>query len=119
MNVSEIGHGLKNTKQNFKAGKTKFAFDAWKQLTNDKWIINTIVGYKLEVNIPPIQVNAPRPYKFSPKERTEIHLEIQKFLKQNVIEENGEFISNIFYRSITNNKIRIILNLKPFNKITF
>ena len=30
--------------------------------------------------------------------------------------EEGEYISNIFYRNKSNNSIRLILNLKPFNE---
>ncbi|XP_052234246.1 uncharacterized protein LOC127846782 isoform X1 [Dreissena polymorpha] len=61
------------------------------------------------------------PYQFNEREKQSIQREIDMFLKTGIIEEienrpyDGEFISNIFYRPKSNDKIRIILNLKPFN----
>ena len=61
------------------------------------------------------------PYQFNERKKQSIQREIDMFLKTGIIEEienrpyDGEFISNIFYRPKSNDKIRIILNLKPFN----
>ena len=74
------------------------------------------------MNRSPVQNITPKPYKFTPEETQLIQAELNKFLNTNIIEEvinepeQGEFISNIFYRPKPNNKIRIILNLKPFNE---
>ena len=113
---------LKNTKENFQAGKVRHELEKWKQITKDQWILNTILGYKLEVTSLPVQSKAPLPYKFNQQETELITVEIKKFLNKGIIEmvdnapEAGEFISNIFYRPKPENKIRIILNLKPFNE---
>jgi hypothetical protein len=120
-NVSVKNIILQNTKQNFKAGKVKTELKHWMNITKDEWILNTIQGYRLEVNRSPCQITTPRPYKFNQSEITQIQTELNTFLQVNIIEEvdsvpeEGEFISNIFYRPKPNNAIRIILNLKPFN----
>ena len=69
----------------------------------------------------PIQGNIPKPLKFSISEQKEIDKEIDRFLKCKIIEKvydstHGEYISNIFFRPKKDGKIRIILNLKNFNK---
>ena len=69
----------------------------------------------------PIQSNIPKPLKFSISEQKEIDNEIDRFLKCKIIEKvydstHGEYISNIFFRPKKDGKIRIILNLKNFNK---
>ncbi|WAR26944.1 hypothetical protein MAR_012648, partial [Mya arenaria] len=107
---------LLNTKENFKAGKTKLAFKKWATLTNNKWILDTISG---EI---PRQYKIPKPYRFTESEKHAINVELEKFLDANIIEEVGsahamrEFISNIFFRPKSNGKIRIILNLRLFNE---
>ncbi|WAR17161.1 hypothetical protein MAR_031755, partial [Mya arenaria] len=102
-------------------GKTKLAFKKWATLTNNKWILHTISGYKIELGEIPRQYKIPKPYQFTESEKHAINIELEKFLDENIIEEVGsahemEFISNIFFRPKSNGKIRIILNLKLFNE---
>jgi len=63
---------LQNTKQNFKAGKVKTELKHWMNITKDEWILNTIQGYRLEVNRSPCQTTTPRPYKFNQSEITQM-----------------------------------------------
>ena len=69
----------------------------------------------------PSQKVIPKPIKFSHEEQEQINKEIDRFLECGIIEKvneinEGEFISNIFFRPKKDGKIRIILNLKNLNK---
>ena len=69
----------------------------------------------------PSQKVIPKPIKFSHEEQEQINKEIDSFLECGIIEKineinEGEFISNIFFRPKKDGKIRIILNLKNLNK---
>ena len=102
------------------AGKTKSFRQNWHDLTTDSWIRNTIDGYKVEMENLPIQIFQPKPSKFSKEEQKLIDVEIDRFIKCQIIEpvdsnDRHEFISNIFFRPKKDGKIRIILNLKNFN----
>ena len=112
---------LQNTPENFEAGKTKNFKDNWFKITYDKFIRNTIGGYKDEMDDIPIQTVIPKPIQFSSEEHDKISKEIERFLECKIIEEvneatDGEYISNIFFRPKKDGKIRIILNLKSLNK---
>ena len=112
---------LRNTPENFMAGKTALNINKWLKITSDKWILKTICGYTVEVTARPYQKQIPKPIKFSDIEQLQINAELDSFLKKGIIEpvqnpEKGEFYSNIFIRAKPDGGIRIILNLKPFNK---
>ena len=114
---------LINTPENFSAGKTRFFIENWKKLTSDKWIIQTISGYKIELDNMPFQTSIPKPLSFNDSDQKLIEAEIERFLKANIIERvsddddsDNEFISNIFFRPKKDGRIRIILNLKTFNE---
>lgn len=69
----------------------------------------------------PTQNFIPKPLKFSCEEQQKIDKEIARFLQCKIIEkvdkvEDNEFISNIFFRPKKDGRVRIILNLKSFNK---
>lgn len=111
---------LTNTIDNFVAGKTRFHVNNWLKLTNDKWILQTICGYHVELTMFPDQKTIPKPLKFDEIEQDNISVEINRFLKCGIIEEvqhasDNEYISNIFTRPKKEGKIRVILNLKQFN----
>ena len=112
---------LINNPENFRAGKTKNFKGNWFKLTHDKWIRDTISGYRVEVEEVPKQFNIPNPIKFSDEEQSKIDSEVNRFIKCKIIEKateahNNEFISNIFFRPKKDGKVRIILNLKNFNE---
>lgn len=113
---------MENTTENFHAGKTKLYKEKWFEITRDSWIRNTICrGYKVELDEVPNQMSLPQPLKFTPEDQKKIDTEIVRFLKCDITEEvfdtqDHEFISNIFFRPKKDGKVRIILNLKNFNK---
>ena len=94
---------LKNTPENSIAGKTKCFKHNWFKITSDSYIRKTICGYKLEIEDIPIPKVIPKPIKFSHEEQEQINKEIDRFLECGIIEKvneinEGEFISNIFFR---------------------
>ena len=112
---------LINTPDNFSAGKTKLYIDKWDQLTSDKWILQTISGYKVEFDSLPYQTSIPKPLTFNEADQVKINAEIDRFLNADIIEkvltqDRDEYISNIFFMPKKDGNIRIILNLKSLNK---
>lgn len=110
-----------NTKDNFKAGKIKHYINKWKNLTKDRWILQTVCGYKVELIKKPNQTFIPKPILFKDLEKQKMCEEINRFLKCNIIEkvssdDENEYISNVFPRKKKDGNIRIILNLKKFNE---
>jgi len=53
---------LKNTVDNLKAGKTRNVVNEWRKITNDKWILETICGYKVTLSCTPNQPYSPRSF---------------------------------------------------------
>ena len=102
------------------AGKTEKFRAQWSKITSDRWILRTICGYQVELTDKPHQTFVPSPIKFSRLGEEAINKEILDFTKKGIIEpvvqaDPGEFISNIFVRPKSDEGIRVILNLKPFN----
>ena len=102
---------------NFKAEKTRDFLENWRELTTDKWILQTISGYHVEIATIPVQNSIPRQIKFSKYEHIKIQEERNRFLKCNIIEKvtdfvPREFISNIFIRPKENNKLKSYFEFK-------
>lgn len=116
-----LSFNLINTPSNFMAGKTERFKDQWSKITSDRWILHTVCGYTVELVDKPDQSFSPLPIKFSILEEAAINQEILEFTRKGIIEQvfdsvSDEFISNIFARPKPDGGIRVILNLKPFNK---
>lgn len=83
--------------------------------------MDTINGYQVELTNEPRQKFIPKPLTFSSTEQLQINMEIDRFLQCKIIEpiftkDENEYISNIFIRPKKDGKVRVILNLKTFNK---
>ena len=114
---------FENNPENFEGGKISNFLDQWKGITTDSWILRTVRGHEIETSFPPAQTFVPRPIEFTDEDTFLIDSEINNMLRRNVIEpvdpcdyHPHEFISNIFYRTKKQGAIRIILNLRTFNK---
>lgn len=115
---------LVNRPDNFVAGKTAKHKNQWCKITSDKWILQTICGYAVELTDNPIQTWFPNQIKFSELDQIKIDHELSEFLQKGIIEpvytkDHDEFISNIFIRPKSDGGICVILNLKPFKWIRF
>ena len=107
--------------ENFEAGRLYNHYDFWKTLTSDKNILQTVVGMDIEFIDLPSQYFIPPEYKHSEEEMAFLLTEIDKLVSKGVITEvnhvQGEFVSNIFLREKKDGGFRMILNLKPLNKL--
>ena len=114
------GESCINCPENFFAGKVSQNFDKWEKLTSDGWLLDIVMGYKLELNKIPEQRFIPQPIKFCDREIDIINQELQKFLHKGVVEEcvyeKEQYVSNIFIRPKRDGSHRVILNLKTLNK---
>lgn len=82
--------------------------------------MSIVSGFKLEFVSKPIQRCIPHQIRFSKDENIAIGVELDRLLDIGAVihsqHEKGEFISNIFVRSKSSGKIRVILNLKELNR---
>jgi hypothetical protein len=101
---------------NFKAGQLSTPYFAWKELTSDPEILETVSGQRIEFNQNPVQLNLPVQPNYSCQQGQFIDSEIQNLLKKGVIVESthepSEYISPIFLRPKKDGSHRMILNLK-------
>lgn len=108
-------------KVEFIAGSVMKFFDAWENITSDKWILETIRnGYKIEFKSRPVQTFIANVMNFSDKEKSLIDIEIEELLNKGAIvpsmNETDQFISNLFLVQKKNGKFRPVLNLKKLNQ---
>ena len=93
---------LQNTPENFQGGKIKHYATAWKSITSDPWVLQTVQGYRIEFEDFPSQSREIQQLSFTAQEQTLVDEEVTKLLDKNVIQkvqrQSGDFISNIFIR---------------------
>lgn len=105
------------------AGRLSSFAHVWHNFTSDAYILNAVLGYKIEFvdNVIPLQHMLPFSVRFAPQEEIAIDDTIQSLIAKGVIvatvHEPGEFINSIFVRPKKDSGLfRMILNLKPLNK---
>ena len=116
---NQLNFNLKNTPDNFIAGKTRQCFDQWTKLTSDPTVLSWTSGVAIDFFEIKKQLVEPRPIQFNDNDVQRIEAELAKLLKKGVVEPAtytpGQFVSNIFFRDKPDGSIRIILNLKKLN----
>lgn len=95
--------------------------EAWKDITNDKAVLNSISGYKIPFTQLPVQDPTSYPKIFLPNsDLTFIKSEITRLVNSQAIRRcepsKGQFVSSIFLVPKSNGEKRLILNLKKLNK---
>lgn len=118
---------MKNTPENFRAGKTRLHTSAWNLITRDPWVLSHIAGVYPEFIVKPYQITPPNPIQFSEEEFKAIFTEIEELERKGVVRQIDEghdnvmdpnqFFSNIFLRKKSNGSFRVILNLRNFNEV--
>lgn len=98
--------------------------NAWESITNDKFILNTIQGYKIPFIAIPNQDPKNYPRKsFSASDTLLIEKELLHLTTINAIKkckpEPGQFLSDIFLVPKKDGSMRFILNLKNLNKYVY
>ena len=114
---------FENKVANFKAGQLNISYSAWKELTSDPEILETVSGQRIEFDQPPVQLNSPVQPNYSCQQGQFIDSEIQNLLKKGVIVESthepNEYISPIFLRPKKDGSHHLILNLKSLNNLLY
>lgn len=101
-------------------GNIANCIEQWEKLTTDPWILQIVRGLRLPFWGDPIQNREPRPFNLSDSQKSVFQTAVDELLEKRVIEESVEeelqFISNIFIRPKPNGKVRLILDLTELNK---
>ena len=82
------------------AGRLSHYVHNWEHITQDRWVLQSITGYQLELTQTPHQANQPQEILCSKVEHSKISQEISELLVKGAIVEaqltTGSFISQIF-----------------------
>ncbi|XP_044598702.1 uncharacterized protein LOC123274954 [Cotesia glomerata] len=101
------------------AGRLKHFVKVWESITKDKFIIQTVKGYKIPFESTPFQINPPPSRNWSEQESAYIQSEIDRLLSIGAIVEAEEvpdqFLSSFFLVPKSDGQQRFILNLKKLN----
>ena len=101
-------------------GKTQFFIDSWRRLTSDKWVLDTVSGYRIVFDKQPIQKRVPLEIPFISEQRKIVEEEIKTLIDigaiVETIHEPNEFISTLFIVPKPNGKYRPVINLKFLNE---
>lgn len=76
---------LRNTLDNFRAGKILNNFSKWQTITSDHWVLNNVKGLNIPFNDIPTQNTLPPQIQFSVTEKLQIQDEIHKLINKGVI----------------------------------
>ncbi|XP_044585057.1 uncharacterized protein LOC123265399 [Cotesia glomerata] len=102
------------------AGRLKYFLNAWKTITEDKFVLQCVKGYKIPFESPPIQTCPPPEKVWSDLELAGVQSEVNKLLIKGAIREveevQGQFLSPFFLVPKPDGQQRFILNLKGLNK---
>ena len=117
--VNEVFTEFRNTPENFLGGKIALFFDHWKELFSDFWLLNHVLGIKVNFEDQNMLVDR-KELTFPPEKLLVVKDEITKLLNKNVIKAvadcEGQVVSNVFVRAKKDGTFRMILNLKKFNE---
>ena len=104
----------------FKAGQLTHKLCAWRKITLDSEVLQTVCGDEIEFINLPHQIKIPKENKLSKAEQLVVEQEIKKLLSKGIIvtsaHEPDEFISPIFLRPKPDGSHRLILDLKGLNE---
>ena len=104
----------------FVGGRLSLFIDAWRVLTDDRWVLKIIEsGYEIEFHHPPVQDKWPSEIVLDAKKSAICDAEVKALVSKGAIvtaPKGGGFISNFFIGpKKTKGKFRPIFNLKNLN----
>ena len=120
--VSELVHKKKLLNEKSKAGGISEHINNWKGLVSDKWTLKTVKGAHVEIeDLDSVTLSGlSGETLLSPIEKTLFRIEIKRLLEKRVFkpvkEAEKRYVSSTFLGEKKNNHLRLILNLKNFNK---
>ena len=101
------------------AGRLYDFIHFWESITSDQYILDSVRGLRIPFSNLPTQNVVPKEINCSKVEMCAINREIEKYVKEGIIEEvayqHDQYISQIFPRMKKSGKTRIILNLSKLN----
>ena len=107
-------------KSNFEGGQVANHLQAWRKISTDPWLLNSIQGIRIPFEDIPVQEREPYPLKLSQHEREFVDEELVRMKSKRIIEEvetcQGQVISNIFLRPKKDGGYRFILDLTWLNR---
>lgn len=109
------------TNVNIISGRLQYFINAWREITDDNFILSCIKGYSIPFKDHPIQSKSLNQPSWSSEQRTEIRSAIAQLLIKKAVEEylesNNQFISSVFLVPKPDGSSRFIINLKELNKL--
>ena len=104
----------------FRPGNLAWHVRDWQDITAHDWVINQIIGVKLDFNQIPEQLVRPRQYRMSAKQKSILQLEIDTLIDKEVVSEiksnDAAWVSNVSLRPKPGNKWRLIIDLTLLNE---
>jgi len=101
------------------AGRLSQYVGNWEQITQDRWVLQAITGYRLELTQTPHQARQPHGISCSQEEHAKISQEIKELLDKGAIVEaplsTGSYITQIFLVEKKGGGQRPVINLKGLN----
>ena len=88
-----------HTPDNFRAGAVRSCLPKWKQITNDKWVLDIVKGYRLELWSEPWQEYRPQPRRLENNSQKQLDDALLEFLRQGIIEP-CDFDEEGFYSTL-------------------
>ena len=120
VDVPKLKVKLSQSVKHFHAGNITNCLDAWRTITDNEDILETVRGLPVELEISRTAELAYPSYPHS-RDLNALQSEISNLLRKGVITtcalEPGSVISPIFLREKADGKHRLILNLKRFNTL--
>ena len=106
------------------AGRLQYFLKNWEVLTKDRWILETVRGYKIEFRENPRQQGKPRPMQFNQSQGDLIQQEVSELATKGAIREiveasppeEGSFYSTLFLVPKKDGGQRPVINLKALNQ---
>lgn len=103
------------------AGRLKYFVKEWKSITSNKFVLNSIKGYKIQFTSQPFQSQVPTaPLLRGAQSLEEVRKSINKLLELGAIKpcvaESPQFVSSYFLIPKADGSFRFELNLKKLNR---
>ena len=102
------------------AGRVAHFQTNWELLTQDKWVLQTVAGYQLELLGVPYQARHPPPTRVSLENQAQISAEVSELLSKGAITETrvstDQFVSQLFLVEKKDGGQRPVINLKGLNQ---
>ena len=106
------------------AGRLRLFYDKWTKVPQDKWVLDTVQGYRLDLLGTPVQTVLPREVHTSSLEQNLVQEEKQKMILKGAVAELSSsesnntqgFYSNLFLVPKKGRGMRPVVNLTGLNE---